>query len=368
MLSRFTDLSVAARNSSFVYKGKPVDIRQVGHDLNVDYALEGSVRKDEDQIRVTAQLVDAKTGEHVWAEHYDKAGKDPTALQNEATEKIVRAITGDLGVIKKAQYHDAWARNAANLSEYDYYLRTHDLINTVTSKETAERAARTAEEGLAKYPDSNLIKIQLAWAHFTAAWNGFSDDIPADFRKTGELTRAVLANDDLSPQVKKLAHWLFAWVLGSEGDFARALKEADTAVSFGPYDGIMYAMLSQLLMTAGKVEKGLEWNELAHPQDPGGLSFQNYNRGFGLRLLGKYEDSIAAFKQSGYPDGDAPLQVAIALVRLGRIDEAKAEVKVALKNNAKFTGAKFEATNFYSDPSIPDREVADLARAGLPEK
>ena len=82
MLSRrFTDLSVTARNSSFVYKGKPVDIRQVGHDLNVDYALEGSVRKEADQIRITAQLIDAKNGEHVWAEHYDKVGNDPSALQ-----------------------------------------------------------------------------------------------------------------------------------------------------------------------------------------------------------------------------------------------------------------------------------------------
>ena len=77
---------------------------------------------------------------------------------------------------------------------------------------------------------------------------------------------------------------------------------------------------------------------------------------------------MAAFKQSGYPDGDTPLHIAIALVRLGRIDEAKAEVKVALKNDPKFTGARFRATWFYSDPSIPDREVADLAKAGLPEK
>src|ERR1700722_12249594 len=177
MLSRFTDLSGTARNSSFVYKGKPVDIRQVGHDLNVDYALEGSVRKEADQTRVTAQLIDAKTGEHVWAEHYDKAGNDPSALQDEATEKIVRAIAGDLGVIKKAQYRDAWAKDTASLSEYDYYLRTHDLINTASSKEETDRAARVAEEGLAKYPDSNLIKIQLAWAPFTAAWNAYSDDI-----------------------------------------------------------------------------------------------------------------------------------------------------------------------------------------------
>ena len=101
MLSRFPDLSVIARNSSFVYKGKPVDIRQVGRDLNVDYALEGSVRKDADQIRITAQLIDTQTGKHVWAERYDKAGKDPLALQDEVTGKIVGAMTGEKGQVKQ---------------------------------------------------------------------------------------------------------------------------------------------------------------------------------------------------------------------------------------------------------------------------
>ena len=125
MLSRFTDLSVTARNSSFVYKGKPVDIRQVGRDLNVDYALEGSVRKEADQIRITAQLIDAKNGEHVWAEHYDKAGNDLSALQDEATEKIVRAITGDLGVIKKAEYHDAWAKDTGEFRKRIRLLSSH---------------------------------------------------------------------------------------------------------------------------------------------------------------------------------------------------------------------------------------------------
>ncbi len=135
--------------------------------------------------------------------------------------------------------------------------------------------------------------------------------------------------------MKRLAHWLFAWVLASEGDFLRALREADTAVALRPYDGIMHIQLSQLLITAGEVKKGMEWNELAHPEDAGGLKFQNYNRGLGLRLLGKYEDSIAAFKQSYYPDGDTPLHVAIALVRLGRLDEAKAEVKACVKEQSE---------------------------------
>ena len=142
MLSRFPDLSVIARNSSFVYKGKPVDIRQIGRDLNVDYALEGSVRKEADQIRITAQLIDTQTGKHVWADRYDKAGKDPLALQDEVTGKIVGAMTGETGQVKQGQYRDAWGKDTADLGEYDYYLRGHDVFMNATSKEENDRAGR----------------------------------------------------------------------------------------------------------------------------------------------------------------------------------------------------------------------------------
>jgi adenylate cyclase len=152
MLSRFPDLSVIARNSSFTYKGKPVDIRQVGRDLNVDYALEGSVRKEADQIRITAQLIDTQTGKHAWAERYDKTGKDPLALQDEVTAKIVGAMTGEKGQVKRSQYREAWGRDAADLGEYDYYLRGHDVFMNARSKEDNDRAGRIWEEGSRNIP------------------------------------------------------------------------------------------------------------------------------------------------------------------------------------------------------------------------
>jgi adenylate cyclase len=369
MLSRFPDLSVVARNSSFVYKGKPVDMRQIGRDLNVGYALEGSVRKDADQIRITAQLIDTQTGNHVWAERYDKSGKDPLALQDEVTGKIVGAMTGETGQIKRGQYQDAWGKDTTDLGEYDYYLRGHDIFMSAASKADNDRAGRIWEEGLAKYPDSNLLKVKLGWYHMLATLNFWSDDGSADLRKAGELVRSVLAKDNLSPQVKRLAHWLFAWVLASEHDFGRALNEADTAIALAPYDAFVLTNLAQIAIISGKLDKGLEWTNFAREHDPNGLKQQNYNKGLALRLLGKYDDSIAAFRQSFYPDGDAPLHLAVALVRLGRIDEAKAEVKLMLKkNDPKFTQAKWKEGWFYSDPSIQDAEVADLGRAGLPEK
>ena len=369
MLSRFPDLSVIARNSSFVYKGKPVDIRQVGRDLNVDYALEGSVRNEADQIRITAQLIDTQTGKHVWAERYDRAGKDPLALQDEVTGKIVGAMTGEKGKVKQGQYHEAWGRDAANLGEYDYYLRGHDIFMNANSREDNDRAGRIWEEGLAKYPDSNLLKVKLGWYHMKAGWRWWSDDVPAEFRKAGELSRAVLAANNLSPQVKRLAHWLFAQVLTTEGDFDRAATEAEAALALAPYDSSLIADLSGVLIACGKPDKALEWIDAATIRDPGSARDMTYNRGLALRILGKYEDSIAAFRQANYPDSDTRIHLAIALVRLGRIDEARAEVRAYLgKNDPKFTGGAWRTAWFYSDPSIVDREVADLATAGLPEK
>jgi adenylate cyclase len=368
MLSRFPDVTVIARNSSFVYKGKPVDMRQIGRDLNVGYALEGSVRNEADQIRITAQLIDTQTGNHVWAERYDKSGKDALALQDEVTGKIVGAMTGETGQIKRGQYQDAWGKDTTDLGEYDYYLRGHDVFMNFTKADN-DRAEQIWEEGLAKYPDSNLLKVKLGWYHFNAGWYLWSDDIPSDYRKAGELVRTVLAKENLSPQVKRLAHWLFAFVLVSEGDFSRALKEADTAIALAPYDAFMIGNLAQIAIMSGKPDKGLEWIDFARTHDPNGLKQQNYNKGWALRILGKYEDSVAAFRQSFYPDGDAPLHIAVALFRLGQIIEAKAEVKLMLeKNDPKFTQAKWREGYFYSDSSIMDSEVADLAKAGLPEK
>src|ERR1700733_2723294 len=369
MLSRFPDLSVIARNSSFTYKGKPVDIRQVGRDLNVDYALEGSVRKDADQIRIAAQLIDTGTGKHVWAERYDKAGKDPLALQDEVTAKIVDAMTGEKGQVKQGQYRETWGKDTADLGEYDYYLRGHDIYMNAGTKEENDRAARIWEEGLAKYPDSSLIKVKLGFYHWTNGFNWWADDISAELRKANAIGREVLAKDNLTPQVKRLAHWLLALSLPFECEFNQAQGEANAAVATAPHAAFAIGKLAIVPIMGGKPQKGLEQADFALAHDPNALKDLQYTRGWALRLLGKYEDSLAAFKQSKTDSGDAPLNMAIDLVRLDRMDEAKAQVKLMLeKNDPKFTQAEWRQGYFYSDPSIVDGEVADLAKAGLPEK
>ena len=130
-LSRFPDLRVVARGSSFAYKGKAVDLRQVGEELGAGYVLEGSVRYNGDKLRIVAQLIDTKSGEHIWAERFDRSGADPWALQDQVTGMIVSALTGEKGALMEAQHRQAWG-TGTTLKEYDYYLRGHDQLMKYT--------------------------------------------------------------------------------------------------------------------------------------------------------------------------------------------------------------------------------------------
>ena len=159
MLARSPDLSVIARNSSFTYKGTPTDVRKIGSDLQVNFVLEGSVRKDADKIRIVAQLVNAQSGEHVWAERFDETGDDPFLIQDAVTEKIVTALAGDTGEIRRSVRKEAWHKDAASLAEYDYYLRGHSLFFRNTSKDMAE-AIRIWSEGTLQVSRFCIAEVQ----------------------------------------------------------------------------------------------------------------------------------------------------------------------------------------------------------------
>ncbi len=367
MLARQPDVSVIARNSSFTYKGKATDVRQIGKDLGVGYVLEGSVRKDADKVRIVAQLVDAKTGEHVWAERFDKTGTDPWALQDEVTGMIIGALAGERGQLKRAQYRESWGKDASNLEEYDYYLRGHDRLLTWTP-EGAEDAGRIWREGLGKFPKSSLLHVKLGWYHYLRAFSGWSPDSDADFRRAGELVREALRDPNASPMVLRLGHYLFAFVAAQERDFARAMSEAKTAISLAPYDAFLLGDLSQVPIMAGQPDQAIDWASKAVINDPAMAWYYHGNRGWAYESQGKYEESLAALKLSRSDVFiNLPLLMVIDLVNLNRLDEAKAMLAQALKLDPTFTQTKWRGISFYSDMSIVDREVAALAKAGLPE-
>jgi TolB-like protein/class 3 adenylate cyclase len=137
-LSRSPNLRVIARTSTDAYKGKAVDIRQIGRELGAQYVLEGSVQKGGDKLRIVAQLINAISGEHVWAERYDREGSDALELQDEVTEKIIGSLAGSTGLVKKKEYERAWGKDSASLEEYDHYLRGHQLFLRFTKEDTLQ--------------------------------------------------------------------------------------------------------------------------------------------------------------------------------------------------------------------------------------
>jgi TolB-like protein/Flp pilus assembly protein TadD len=363
-LSRFPDSAVVARTSSFTYKGKTADIRQIGKELGVGYVVEGSVRKDGNRLRIVSQLIDTRSCKHVWAERYDRSGIDPWALQDEVTEMIVSAMTGEKGALKQAQYQRAWGKAATTLEEYDYYLRGHDQFMKYT-KDGIERSGEIWREGLAKFPSSPLLKVKLGWHHMTRTVIFISDDPQADVRQAGELAQQVLLDEYLAPQVARLANWLISHVLVRKHDFDGALAAADRTVALAPYDTFALSSLTMVLVQAGLSDQALRWTDQVAARDPALGWFYNHRRGWAHLVLGRFADAVAALLGTTF--NDAHLLLAIAYAELGRPTHARAEVEKMLKVNPAITVKAWRQGYSFRDAAILDRYSLDLARSGLPE-
>jgi TolB-like protein/Tfp pilus assembly protein PilF len=363
ILSRFSDIAVVSRTSSFAYEDKQGDIRQIGTELGVGYVVEGSVRKEGDRVRIVAQLINAKTGDHVWADRFDKSGTDPWALQDELTAKIVGAMTGEFGAIRKADYSQAWGKDSTNLAEYDYYLRAESQLNLYT-KEGLERSGEISRQGLQVFPGSPLLTVELGWSHWLIVALLYSSDPQKDLQEAERLVNQVLADKNLSPQVTRLANWLNAWLLTLKRDHDGAVVAMNKAIAAAPYNAFTLTDGASIFLQAGQPEKALELTDAAAARDPGLSWFVNYVRGFIFIVLGKNEDAVEVLKTTEF--ADAPLQLAVAYMRLGRQADARAAVEKMLKLAPGATIESWRQTWNFRDPSILDQAAADLARAGLP--
>jgi adenylate cyclase len=363
ILSRFSDIAVVSRTSSFAYEKHEGDVRQIGKDLGVGYVVEGNVRKEGDKVRIVAELIDSDTGEHVWADRFDKSGTDPWALQDELTGMIVGAMTGEWGAIRKADYNRAWGRDSKNLAEYDYYLRAESQLNLFT-KEGLERSGEISRQGLQQFPDSPLLTVEQGWSHWLKVGLLYSSDPEADLEQANRLVNTVLSNKNLSPQVARLAHWLRAWLLTLEPDHDGAVAEMNKALAAAPYNAFTLTDAGSIFLQAGQPEKALELTDTAAARDPGLAWFYNYVRGFIFIVLGRNEDAVKVLETTEF--ADAPLQLAIADMRLGREAEAQAAVQKMLRTAPDATIQSWRQAWHFRDPSILDRAASDLARAGLP--
>ena len=251
-LAKSPELRVVARTSSDAYKGKQADIRQIGKELNAQFVLEGSVQKGADSVRIVAQLIDAKSGNHVWAQRYDKESNNPLALQDEIAKSVVLSVAGDEGLIKRVQEQEAWAKETSSLDEYDYYLRGHELLYRLTPPDT-EQAIKIYEQGLEKYPSSALLKVKLGWGYYQRVYGGWSTDIKSDYSRAAELVQAGLREKSVTPLGKKMGHYFLAFYnLEFKSDYDEALREVDITLKLAPADPSVICNMGIVSIGAGR--------------------------------------------------------------------------------------------------------------------
>jgi TolB-like protein/class 3 adenylate cyclase len=366
-LSRFPDLQVVARNSSFTYKGKAVKAREAASDLGVRYLLEGSVRRSGEEVRITAQLIDGATGHHVWAERFDETGEDVFTLQDEVTTKIIGSIAGERGQIRQAGYRHAWGREAATLDEYDYFLRIHSLIYRF-NREDMFRAKDIAEDGLRRFPESSLVRIKLGWTLFHLAWNGWSEDPARDYERAFKLVNEGLAREQLPPVAEWHGRWLLTQLLIWYGkDPERAIIEAQRTAALVPNDAETRVVNSRAYLFAGRPDEALAWINQAMQQTPIVPEWFYINLGWAYYLKGQHQEAAAHLEKFPWPDFEGSQIRAANYIRLGQTDKARAAVEQLLEVRPDITLASLRQMLPYKDEADLRRQLAELKQAGVPE-
>ena len=368
MLSSYPTLRVVSRTSSFVYD-KPVKVQQVGQDLKVNYVIEGSVRKAGDKVRVTAQLIDAASGDHVWADRFDEESGNVADLQSDAAEKVYGALAGFRGEIRKQEEAEAWGKSDASLEEYDHYMRGHQPFFRFNKEDNA-KARQIWGEGLAKFPDSVLLRTNLVFTYTQAVWDRWTDDPWGDLETAWKLGKEAEAVQDKSRLETLLTHWAMSHLYYMhEGDFERAADEAEAVVKLIPNDPWALSQSAPYLTNAGRVDRAIEWMERAMRRDAIPRESNFGDLGVAYYFAGRPADAVAQFLKMKEP---WKTSLAATYVRLGKLDEARTVIAQLRKDDPSWTLQKEAVYPSGKHPQFAkpllDAYLADLAKAGLPEK
>ena len=361
-LSRIKWLFVIARNTTFTYKGRAVDVKQVGRELGVRYVLEGSVRKAADRVRVTGQLIDAETGAHVWAERYDRKADDIFALQDDITLSVVGTIEPSL---RQAEIERVKRKRSDNLDAYDLVLQAQpDVYSRIPVR--CAKALLLLERALALDPTYGLAHAYAAECHHSIFLRGGLQEE----HRTASIRHAESAiaygHDDAS------ALAFAGFVIGMDKhDRAAAFTAFEAALSVSPSSALTYILGSVILAFAGEPERAVEWAERGLRLSPFDLYRASAFCSFAFAHFqqGRYADAAdAARKAIQVTPGFSVCHMALAapLAKLGRFEEARAAAARVLELQPTFGYAR-QLKNVGAVPSFAADFGEALRAAGLPE-
>ena len=360
-LSKTPKLFVIARNSSFTYKGKSVWIPTVGRELGVRYVLEGSVRKAGDKVRVTAQLVDAKTNHHLWAERYDRNLTDVFAIQDEITMKIKTALQVKLTEGERVR---GYAKGTDSLEAYLKFLQGYEHYRRLNKEDNA-KARKIFEETIALDPEYPEAYTLLGRTHYMDLWLKSSRSPHESIRQAFELAQKSIALDESCQP----AHLLLSNLYLITRQHEKAIAEGEKAIALDPNSADAYAMFGgQVLVFSGKPEEGALLVEKAIRLNPIAPSWYLHMLGLAYRETGRYEESISACKKAikRRPNNIfAHLVLVATYSMLGREDAARATAAEVLRIDPKFSVEHFAKTRPHIDPANTARFADALRKAGL---
>jgi adenylate cyclase len=361
-LSRFHWLFVIARNSSFTFKGKAVDIKEVGRRLGVRYVLEGSVRKASGKVRIAGQLIDAVTGAHIWADRFERDLTDVFALQDEVTGAVVSAIQPKLLQTEIAM---ATRRRPENLTAYDLFLRTMQQFYLTTREGLAE-TIRLAHRALELDPRFGLVAALAGMCHMRNVIWGYANDPQFDRTESVRLLRLALSVDDSDPDTLAMAALISAFMVG---DCESEIEMADRAVALNPNSFNAWNYRGWVYQIAGLPEEGVRSFERAirmSPVDPL-LHLSYLGMGVAFIELRRFDEAIVAGKKALRQNPSFAQTyrcLASAFAQLGRDAEAREAAARALEFDPAFTISAWIARGGQSNSKL---WTEGLRKAGLPE-
>jgi TolB-like protein len=361
-LSRIKWLFVISRNSTFIYKGKPVDLREVGRSLGVRYVLQGSVRRSGNHVRVSGQLIETETAAHVWADRYDGTLDDIFTLQDEMTMSVISAVEPTL---RKAEVERARRRRPNNLDAYDLFLRALPYATTAMPGD-ADKALHFLEEAVRLEPNYAAAHGFIAWCHEQRYLRG---GLQADTKRAA-IVHAQAAIESGGDDAMALA--MGGFVIGIlEQDYETAIEAIDRSLALSPSSSLAFGFSSIIRAYRGDIAVAIEHARIGirlGPYDP--LIYLPY---VGLTLAqffgGNFVEAASAASRTSAanPRFSVPRYLhAAALVRLGRLEEAKAMADMALALQPGFTISGLVSGNL----ALPERMAMlaeALREAGLPK-
>lgn len=369
-LSRIRSFFVIARNSSFAYKGRSPDVRQVGRDLGVRYILEGSVRKSGNRLRLTGQLVDSTTGAHVWGDRFDGPLEDVFDLQDRMTGSVVAAIEPKL---RMAEIERAQRKPTESLQAYDLVLRAlaHVRVRTRDSMEEAIRLLQKAIEIDSGYATAFAQLAWCRWALVNQGWVDRSDPVAAD---VVPLARTALELDGEDPEILVT---VAPFIALAGNDFSGGVALIEKAINLNPNSANALRTAGMLYAFGGQTMAALESLKLADRLNPldSGMAF-NHGYIVAYFVAGEHEQVI---EWTGKSLRDAPNFVPALRYRaasfglLGRGEEGRQVVQRILEHVPDFTIARarrhieFDMNNAFKVPRVAESLYEGLRRSGVPE-